>query len=68
MCVTVPRSVALVLDAVQRVLEGGDQDLAPVVPGHLALLDQGDCCDQRFDGGGVLPGRCVLDGSGNGRA
>ena len=52
----------------QRVLEGGDQDLASVVPSHFALLDQGDCCYQRLDGGGVLPSCGVLNCPGNGGA
>ena len=65
---TVPRSVALVLDAMQRVLEGGDEDLAPVVPSHLTLLDQGDRRHEGLDSGGVLPGGSVLDRPGDGRA
>ena len=43
-------SVALVLYAAQRVLKGGDQDLAPVVVGDLALLDEADGRHQCLDG------------------
>lgn len=49
----------------QGVLQRGDEDLAAVVPGHLALLDQGDGGHQGLDGGGVLPGGSILHGAGD---
>ena len=41
-------------------LKAGDEDLAAVVAGDLALLDEGDGRHQRLDGGGELAVRRVL--------
>ena len=41
-------------------LKAGDKDLAAVVTGDLALLDEGDGRDKSLDGGGELAVRCVL--------
>ena len=58
-----PTTVALRLDAVQRVLQRTDQNLAPLVVGHLGLLDQRDGRREGFDRTRVLSGRGIRDGS-----
>lgn len=39
----------------QAILEGGEEDAAPLVAGHARLLDDGDGREQRLDGVAVIP-------------
>ena len=49
-------------------LQAGDEDLAAVVGGHFALLDEGDGGDEGLDGRGELSVGGVLHGPGDRRA
>lgn len=60
-----PTAVTLRLDTVQRVLQRTDQNLAPLVVGHLGLLDQRDGRREGFNRTGVLSGGGIRDGSSN---
>ena len=62
------RAVAFALNAVQCVLQRGDQDATALVASHLALLDEGDGGDQGLDGASILAVGSVLDSTGNGAA
>ena len=51
---TLLRPVGLGFDSLEGVAEGADEDLAPVVGGDPALLDEGDGRHQGLYGTGVL--------------
>lgn len=39
----------------QAILEGREEDAAPLVTGHARLLDDSDGCEQSLDGIAVIP-------------